>query len=80
MGINFDDIKNKAQEALGKHGDKAGQGVDKAGEFAKSKFGDHADKIDNATGKAKDYLNKDQQGQGGDAQPPQGGPTPQPPA
>lgn len=77
MGINFDEIKNKAQQALGKHSDKVEKGVDKAGDFAKSKFGDHADKIDNVTGKAKGYINKEdggqQPGQQGGQQPPSPG-------
>lgn len=69
MGINFDEMKNKAQDMLGKHSDKVEQGVDKASEAAKGKFGDHSDKIDNATGKAKEFLNKDKGGgAGGDPQ------------
>jgi hypothetical protein len=60
MGIDFDSIKNKAQEALGKHGEKIEEGIDKTSDFAKSKFGQHADKIDGVTGKAKDFLHKNQ--------------------
>ncbi|RZQ64432.1 antitoxin [Amycolatopsis suaedae] len=76
MGINFDDIKKKAQDALGKHGDKVEQGLDKASGFAKSKFGDKADKIDNVTDKAKGFLHKQA---GGDDKPPQDPPKPGPP-
>ncbi len=56
MGINFGEIKKKAQDALSKNSDKVEQGLDKASGFAKSKFGDKADKIDNATQKAKVAL------------------------
>jgi len=52
---------DKAKEKLGKavddHGDKIAQGIDKAGAFANEKTGGkHADKIDQATGKARDAL------------------------
>lgn len=76
MGINFDDMKKKAQDALSKNSDKVEQGLDKASGFAKSKFGDKADKIDGATQKAKDALHKQtggEDGQGG-----QGGQQPGP--
>jgi hypothetical protein len=56
---------DKAKEALSSNSDKVGEGVDKASEFAKSKFEGHDDQIDQASGKAKDYLNK----QGGGDQP-----------
>jgi ABC-type transporter Mla subunit MlaD len=58
---------DKAKEALGKNSDKANEGVDKAAEFAKSKFGDHGDQIDQASDKAKDFVNK--QGTNDDPQP-----------
>ncbi|TVT50732.1 antitoxin [Amycolatopsis rhizosphaerae] len=67
MGINFDEIKKKAQEtkkkaqeSLGHNAGKIEQGIDKAGGFAKSKLGKHADKIDTMTTKAKDVLHKAQ--------------------
>ncbi|WAL65338.1 antitoxin [Amycolatopsis cynarae] len=71
MGINFDEIKKKAQETrkkaqekaqetLGHNAGKIEEGIDKAGGFAKSKFGKHADKIDTMTTKAKDALHKAQ--------------------
>jgi hypothetical protein len=72
MGINFDDIKKKAQDALGQNADKIEHGIDKASGFAKSKLGQHSDKIDNVTTKAKDFLHKNQGDQG-----PEGG-TPGP--
>ena len=58
MGINFDEIKKKAQQALDDNADKIESGIDKASGFAKSKLGQHADKIDNVTTKAKDLLHK----------------------
>ncbi|GAA1242586.1 hypothetical protein GCM10009676_30040 [Prauserella halophila] len=81
MGINFDDIKKKAQDALSKNSGKVEQGLDKASGFAKSKFGDKADKIDNVTQKAKDTLHKqtgEQGDQGGDQDGGQGGQRPGP--
>ncbi len=55
--MNFENIKNKAKEALGQHSDK----VDKAAEYAKGRFG-HEEKIDSATEKAKGYLGKGDSG------------------
>jgi hypothetical protein len=55
MGINFDELKNKAQDLAEKHGDKIEQGVQKAGDFAKDKFG-HEDKVDKVVGKIKDNI------------------------
>jgi hypothetical protein len=47
--MGFDDLKGKATDALGEHGDKveehSDQGLDKAGEFAEGK-GVDADKSD----------------------------------
>jgi hypothetical protein len=58
MGIDFDALKNKAQDALKEHGDKIDEGIDKAAGFAKSKFGGHDSQIDGASGKAKEFLDK----------------------
>ena len=76
MGINFSEIKKKAQQALGQNAGKIESGIDKASGFAKSKFGQHSSKIDNVTTKAKDLLHKNQPGgpEGGPG--PQGGPGP----
>lgn len=77
MGIDFNRIKSKAQEALGKHGDKVEQGLDKASGAAKSRFGNKSEQIDGYTQKAKDFVRKqDEQGsgdgnEGGQQQPPQ---------
>lgn len=71
MGINFDQLKHKAQDAIGKNSGKIEQSIDKASGHAKSRFGKHNDKIDSASRKAKDLLRKSagggqgQQGSGG---------------
>lgn len=58
MGINFDQIKGRAQDALTKNSGKIEQGLDKASGFAKERFGKQSEKIDTATQKAKDFLHK----------------------
>lgn len=58
MGINFDELKGKAQEALKEHGDKIDQGIDKAADFAKSKVSGRDAQIDDAVEKAKGFLGK----------------------
>ncbi|EMD30214.1 antitoxin [Amycolatopsis azurea] len=58
MGINFDELKNKATDALREHNDKIEGGLDKAADFAKSKFSGHDSQIDSGVDKAKDFLNK----------------------
>lgn len=55
MGINFDDLKNKAQDLVRNHGDKVEQGVEKAGDLAKKKFG-HADQVDKVVDKVQDAI------------------------
>ncbi|MET7279810.1 antitoxin [Kribbella sp. NPDC005582] len=50
-------IFDKAKDALGEHGDKVDEGIDKAGDFADEKTGgEHADKIDQGQEFAKDRL------------------------
>lgn len=62
--MGLDEMKDKAQELAGQHGDKAEQGVDKGAEFAKDKFG-HEEQVDSASDKARDFLgNSDEQNQG----------------
>ncbi|PRX44641.1 antitoxin protein of toxin-antitoxin system [Prauserella shujinwangii] len=63
--MDFNQLKKKAQDALGKNSHKVEQGIDKASGFAKSRFGKQAGKIDNATRKAKDFLHKQERGGGG---------------
>jgi uncharacterized protein YjbJ (UPF0337 family) len=56
MGF-MDKAKAKLTDAVDQHGDKIAQGIDKAGSLANEKTGGkHADKIDQATGKARDAL------------------------
>jgi hypothetical protein len=55
MGIDFDRLKNKAQDLVDKHGDKIEQGVEKAGEFAKRRFG-HEEQVDKVVDKVQDKL------------------------
>ena len=55
MGINFDELKNKAEGLLNEHGDKIEDGLDKAADFAKGKFG-HESQIDAVVDKAKDFI------------------------
>lgn len=55
MGIDFENLKNKAQDLVDKHGDKIEQGVEKAGEFAKGKFGHH-DKVDQVVDRIQDAI------------------------
>ena len=53
----LDKAKEKLTKAVDDHGDKIAGGIDKAGAFANEKTGGkHADKIDKATGKARDAL------------------------
>lgn len=55
MGINFNELKNKARGLVGKHGDKIEQGLDKAGDIARKRMGNDP-KIDKAVNKAKDFV------------------------
>ncbi|MFF1817888.1 antitoxin [Kribbella sp. NPDC051587] len=58
-------IFDKAKDALGEHGDKVDEGIEKAGDFADEKTGgEHADQIDKGQEFAKDRLS----GLGGDDQ------------
>ncbi|PXY31303.1 antitoxin [Prauserella muralis] len=78
MGINFEQIKNKAQDALTKNSGKIEQGLDKASGAAKSRFGKQSDKIDSATKKAKEFLHKNAGGEHGGGQGGQQPPKPGP--
>ena len=55
MGINFDELKNKASELVEKHGEKIEEGVEKAGEFAKKKFG-HDEQVDSVVDKIQNAI------------------------
>jgi MT0933-like antitoxin protein len=53
----MDKAKARLTDAVDQHGDKIAQGIDKAGSVVNEKTGGkHADKIDQATGKARDAL------------------------
>jgi hypothetical protein len=53
----MDKAKAALTDAVDQHGDKIAQGIDKAGSVVNEKTGGkHADKIDRATGKARDAL------------------------
>jgi hypothetical protein len=55
MGIDFEGLKNKAEDLVEEHGDKIEQGVEKAGDFAKSKFG-HDETVDKVVDKIQDLI------------------------
>lgn len=55
MGIDFDALRNKAADLVEQHGDKIEAGVEKAGEFAKNKFG-HAEQVDKVVDKIQDVI------------------------
>lgn len=61
MGMmdKLNDMKEKAKNLAGEHGDKVRQGMDKAGEFAdKQTGGKYSDKIDKGVQKGKEGLDK----------------------
>ncbi|MDQ2585557.1 antitoxin [Saccharothrix yanglingensis] len=59
IGDRFDELKDKAKDALGQHGDKADQGVDKAGQFIDEKTGGrHSEHVQQGTDKAKEGLDR----------------------
>ncbi|MFE0028361.1 antitoxin [Amycolatopsis sp. NPDC059021] len=67
MGIDFEGIKNKVSD----------EHVDKAADLAKSKFGEHADKIDTAAEKAKGFLGGESGGRQQESGSAEGGQEPQ---
>ncbi|MEJ2858318.1 MULTISPECIES: antitoxin [unclassified Saccharothrix] len=57
IGDKFDELKDKAKDALGQHGDKAEQGIDKAGGFVDEKTGgQHSERIQQGADKAKEGM------------------------
>ncbi|HEX3791072.1 MAG TPA: antitoxin [Pseudonocardiaceae bacterium] len=55
FGDKMDDLKDKAKEAMGQHGDQVNQGMDKAGQFVDDKTGGkHSDQIQKGVDEAKD--------------------------
>jgi uncharacterized protein YjbJ (UPF0337 family) len=58
MGM-FDDIKKKAQDLAGQHGDKAKDAVDKGADYADDKTGGkYSDHIDKGSDATKDAIDK----------------------
>lgn len=55
MGIDLGGLADKAKNLVNEHGDKIEEGVEKAGEFAKTKFG-HGEQIDQVVDKVKDFV------------------------
>jgi MT0933-like antitoxin protein len=55
MGIDFGGLADKAKGLLNEHGDKIEDGVEKAGEFAKKKFG-HEQQVDSVVDKIQDMI------------------------
>ncbi|MCP2258069.1 MT0933-like antitoxin protein [Streptoalloteichus tenebrarius] len=53
--MNFDELKKAAEGLLQEHGDKVEMAVEKAGEFAKQRFG-HEEQIDQGVQKIKDLI------------------------
>ncbi len=77
MGINFDELKNKATEALRENSGKLEQGLEKAAEFAKSKVSGHDSQIDGGIDKAKDLLGKVTGSRDEGGEKPEDGPKPE---
>ncbi|MEV4311243.1 antitoxin [Actinocrispum sp. NPDC049592] len=55
MGIDFGGLADKAKGLINEHGDKIEDGLEKAGEFAKQKFG-HEEQIDGAVDKLQELI------------------------
>ncbi len=55
MGIDFNQLKQQAEGLLEQHGDKIEDGVEKAGEFVKGKFG-HESQVDTVVDKIQDLI------------------------
>jgi hypothetical protein len=64
MGIDFDNLKNKAEDLLRGHGDQIEEGVEKAGRFAKDRFG-HEETVDKVVDKIQGMIPERGQQQGG---------------
>jgi hypothetical protein len=56
---NLDDMKDKASDLASEHGDKAKEGMEKAGDFADEKTGgEHTEKIDQGVQKGQDLVDE----------------------
>ena len=57
LSDKLNELKDKAKEAVGQHGDKVEDGVDRAGQFVDEKTGNkHSDQIQQGVDKAKEGL------------------------
>jgi hypothetical protein len=57
LSDKFNELKDKAKDMVGQHGDKVDDGVDKAGRFVDEKTGNkHSDQINQGADKAKEGL------------------------
>jgi hypothetical protein len=57
--IDFDDLKNKAEDLIEDHGDKLEQGIDKLADLAGDRLG-HEAQIEKAAEKAKEFIEERQ--------------------
>lgn len=66
--VDFDELKDKAQDMVGEHADKIKEGVDKAGDFVADKIGhkETVEKVEDAISGFVDKLAGDSD-QGGDS-------------
>ena len=55
MGIDLGGLADKAKDLAEQHGDKIEQGVEKAGELVKGRFG-HEEQVDGVVDKIQDAL------------------------
>jgi hypothetical protein len=53
--MDFDGLKDKAEELVKDHGDKIEDGIEKAGDFAEKKFG-HEEQIEAGVDKLKGLI------------------------
>lgn len=78
--IDFDNLRDKAEEFVEEHATQIDSGIDKAAEFAGKKYG-HDDQIDKGAAKLKEFLPggdaeeqaRGRQAHGGGGQGPRGG-------
>ena len=66
MGIDFEGLKDKAENLVKEHGEQIESGVEKAGEFVKQKFG-HGDTVDKVVDKIQDMIPDEPRQQGGES-------------
>lgn len=55
--VDFDELKDKAQDLVGDHAEQIKDGIDKAGNFVADKFG-HGDKVDKVEGALSGLVDK----------------------